>query len=351
MAAGFQDVQGLSPRGRGNPNAADALPLPGGSIPAWAGEPIGYQAQRDQRMVYPRVGGGTSLRPTCGSSAQGLSPRGRGNLRHGPTLPPEQGSIPAWAGEPDKQGTHPDYATVYPRVGGGTPGQFLGPVHLLGLSPRGRGNPSQLDLRMAYPRSIPAWAGEPPKPKPLRRRRGVYPRVGGGTALVLPQLPPAQGLSPRGRGNPPRASSSPSRCRSIPAWAGEPERVDLMTTSTGVYPRVGGGTVNGQYAAQPLGGLSPRGRGNRRSQWAGRPQLRSIPAWAGEPPWCPSRWNMTAVYPRVGGGTLAAPGPSLSTTGLSPRGRGNQGQPAELLRVRRSIPAWAGEPPGNLSGL
>ena len=55
-------------------------------------------------------------------------------------------------------------------------------------------------------RSIPALAGEP---EAIRRPRmringGVYPRVGGGTALAGPHrdVSNAWGLSPRWRGNP-----------------------------------------------------------------------------------------------------------------------------------------------------
>ena len=50
------------------------------------------------RWVYPRVGGGTSL--ILPMARSGLSPRGRGN-RNGDTYSESLGgSIPAWAGEP-----------------------------------------------------------------------------------------------------------------------------------------------------------------------------------------------------------------------------------------------------------
>ena len=50
-------------------------------------------------------------------------------------------------------------------------------------------------------RSIPAWAGEPSLRPRYPCGEGVYPRVGGGTMLVISFTPAVLGLSPRGRGN------------------------------------------------------------------------------------------------------------------------------------------------------
>ena len=75
--------------------------------------------QSSVQKVYPRVGGGaTVIRPSCDAQA-GLSPRGRGsrdidcNHRH------REGSIPAWAGEPNSSSILLQPYRVYPRVGGG----------------------------------------------------------------------------------------------------------------------------------------------------------------------------------------------------------------------------------------
>ena len=50
--------------------------------------------------------------------------------------------------------------------------------------------------------SIPAWAGEPPAPRPAAPDLPVYPRVGGGTLFTHGLSQWDAGLSPRGRGNP-----------------------------------------------------------------------------------------------------------------------------------------------------
>ena len=113
-------LRGLSPRGRGNLSGNDADTISLG--------------------VYPRVGGGTTRTSPRATPGSGLSPRGRGNPPKRDVPGPPGGSIPAWAGEPLR--VRPDVAEqrVYPRVGGGTHGVGDALRWLAGLSPRGRGN-------------------------------------------------------------------------------------------------------------------------------------------------------------------------------------------------------------------
>ena len=71
-----------------------------------------------------------------------------------------------------------------------------------------------------------------------------------------------------------------------------------------VYPRVGGGTPKAIVMPPTPTGLSPRGRGNQGDASGGDLVSGSIPAWAGEP--CNGRRGrgQGRVYPRVGGGTV-----------------------------------------------
>ncbi len=71
-------------------------------------------------------------------------------------------------------------------------------------------------------RSIPACAGEPQKLRRERLEAGVYPRVCGGTSADIIALPPLRGLSPRVRGNRYRYTRADFAEGSIPACAGEP---------------------------------------------------------------------------------------------------------------------------------
>ena len=172
-----------------------------------------------------------------------------------------------------------------------------------GLSPRGRGNHVGSVHIHCFIRSIPAWAGEP---SPLRRgstSTWVYPRVGGGTVTLKRLDILLYGLSPRGRGNRGLVHHVGNPAGSIPAWAGEPAKKLSFARSTWVYPRVGGGTSATPPCPGAFQGLSPRGRGNPLGLATKEAPNRSIPAWAGEPQvWrCPS--PSPGVYPRVGGGT------------------------------------------------
>ena len=172
---------GLSPRGRGNHNAADLPPHRLRSIPAWAGEPPFARPKPSSARVYPRVGGGTKTWLAPGRSTRGLSPRGRGNRPASGRCVPPRRSIPAWAGEPLGAVQAVVYLGVYPRVGGGTGDEVSEPPLLDGLSPRGRGNQCWAAERPLPHRSIPAWAGEPGTADKCRGLYTVYPRVGGGT--------------------------------------------------------------------------------------------------------------------------------------------------------------------------
>ena len=169
--------------------------------PACAGEPPAAYHVWQCEEVYPRVCGGTYAVRMLHFADCGLSPRVRGNHPGTPSTRGSQRSIPACAGEP-----HAPYICATPT------------------------------------RSIPACAGEPPTPAVSRTPTAVYPRVCGGTAARASADPSISGLSPRVRGN--RGCRSPAgfRRRSIPACAGEPERVIVDVRDAEVYPRVCGGT-------------------------------------------------------------------------------------------------------------
>ena len=264
--AGFSDryvIKGLSPRVRGNPRGAGKCKARERSIPACAGEPRACEPPPVSKRVYPRVCGGTSMDNPYLSQEAGLSPRVRGNpaclLRQGPPLR----SIPACAGEPSPRQHCRSHKRVYPRVCGGTKPCQRVEKYEQGLSPRVRGNPAPADCRRVLARSIPACAGEPrarPQSQPPNR---VYPRVCGGTIAPSDTIRITYGLSPRVRGNPGPALALCHCLRSIPACAGEPIGSTPTTIRTKVYPRVCGGTDVLVIDGAGAHGLSPRVRGNQ----------------------------------------------------------------------------------------
>ena len=192
---------------------------------------------------------------------------------------------------------------VYPRVCGGTGLLLLRVVGLLGLSPRVRGNRVPFPAAGLGGGSIPACAGEPDCHLDAASHCRVYPRVCGGTTLRRLRPMVRSGLSPRVRGNRTDQHEAGMHMGSIPACAGEPAGRVGLHWSVRVYPRVCGGTgTNVPYAATHQG-LSPRVRGNPRLLGQRLPRRGSIPACAGEPD---DEWDACfahGVYPRVCGGT------------------------------------------------
>ena len=397
---------GLSPRVRGNPFVRAASRRHRGSIPAGAGEPRCRRGRWRSPEVYPRGCGGTPGERAIVDEAAGLSPRVRGNLGGGGAVDQPHGSIPAGAGEPAVLSSPCLVPGVYPRGCGGTRGTNNLSGSKAGLSPRVRGNPERGESGYAPHRSIPAGAGEPALWDDALERSKVYPRGCGGTLDNEARPFRIRGLSPRVRGNRSVCSTALLCTGSIPAGAGEPSRNRRGLSSRRVYPRGCGGTDAGTKRFHRVPGLSPRVRGNPRSQkslqrlnvvyprgcggtdsGACQPpgSKRSIPAGAGEPrrgrrltsprrvyprgcggtPCAPPPIWMSCgsipagageplrgqaenrqgwVYPRGCGGTEAAPMALNSQQGLSPRVRGNQSADDQRRAVPGSIPAGAGEP-------
>ena len=192
--------------------------------------------------VYPRVCGGTGKPAGTPAAAGGLSPRVRGNRQAARSGVLGGGSIPACAGEPALAAAAAYDARVYPRVCGGTAGDTLATSACPGLSPRVRGNRIPVISRNSWLRSIPACAGEPPYRRVSAAWSGVYPRVCGGTIFISDQPAIGLGLSPRVRGNRFLHFRGGLNRRSIPACAGEPSGGILTCRRKAVYPRVCGGT-------------------------------------------------------------------------------------------------------------
>ena len=234
---------GLSPRVRGNLGPVGTPGVRGGSIPACAGEPRCPPGGCAASRVYPRVCGGTPRREGHMRQVEGLSPRVRGNRGTISARRPRAGSIPACAGEPGSRTQRSRAGRVYPRVCGGTRARRCRSSAPSGLSPRVRGNHHRPRPHRGRVGSIPACAGEPRRGREARGESGVYPRVCGGTRRWPPYLDDTEGLSPRVRGNRDLGGGEFARVGSIPACAGEPRSNDSASAIGWVYPRVCGGTA------------------------------------------------------------------------------------------------------------
>ena len=241
----------------------------------------------------------------------------------------------------------PPRRAVYPRASGGTEYAESPSASVSGLSPRERGNHGAPGRVVVGARSIPARAGEPGSPPTTPAGTAVYPRASGGTSLITVSVGCPTGLSPRERGNLTAYTPHADDERSIPARAGEPCSRPLPTSPTTVYPRASGGTPLGHRGMHYLNGLSPRERGNQGGVLGATGGARSIPARAGEPLDDGAVGPRDGVYPRASGGTPVLISRPMLRTGLSPRERGNPACSRTGASVARSIPARAGEPPGD----
>ncbi len=301
MASGSTS-RGPSPRGRGRPSTRAPMVGARGSIPAWAGETRPSLRCRSASRVHPRVGGGDAPTPTGVSNGSGPSPRGRGRHAERGGDPAQRGSIPAWAGETDGRTATRQSWRVHPRVGGGDFSSGVRMAVSRGPSPRGRGRHAERGGDPAQRGSIPAWAGETSRCGSTRPTGRVHPRVGGGDCVAPPRRASGAGPSPRGRGRRGHRADRRPRHGSIPAWAGETPAAQRHDAGGGVHPRVGGGDCMREALTYAELGPSPRGRGRRQDAFLVVRVRGSIPAWAGETGQALVRRASAGVHPRVGGG-------------------------------------------------
>ena len=298
------------------------------------GAPFPCKVSERHRCTFIGVAFGTRLSP----------PRVRGRrlrMEHFGTL---TRSIPACAGAPRWYFTAPSVVWVYPRVCGGTRGASCEVVPSHGLSPRVRGHLLAVCKGQADHRSISACAGAPTARSTTSARGTVYPRVCGGTAIVLRVTKTVMGLSSRVRGHRLELFDDVLVTRSIPACAGAPLTCLERSLSKRVYPRVCGGTHPDDPSPSDGNGLSPRVRGHHQNVTRIAAFDGSIPACAGAPDGLHGSAGDTTVYPRVCGGTFEAIDHLRYAMGLSPRVRGHRIRISSRSPRSWSIPACAGAP-------
>ena len=192
--------------------------------------------------------------------------------------------------------------------------------------------------------SIPACTGKPDGIGPQHGHDRVYPRVYGetGYGCVPPRL--STGLSPRVRGNRRACRARSIAPRSIPACTGKPPVSATCGCQITVYPRVYGETGDSAAAYRSTTGLSPRVRGNPQPHHHAIFLVGSIPACTGKPSRRRSSSGGKGVYPRVYGETNEDVRVLDLSGGLSPRVRGNRRLDPVLAARGGSIPACTGKP-------
>ena len=201
-------------------------------------------------------------------------------------------------------------------------------------------------------RFIPACAGNTPKGRGTYTPTSVHPRVCGEHYDDSEETPLDCGSSPRVRGTPIRPIYRVSQRRFIPACAGNTPWWVRRRPSTTVHPRVcGEHTLQGEtvFAGN---GSSPRVRGTLRRHLLLHRIRRFIPACAGNTRWCGLEGAGDAgSSPRVRG-TLGRHVPDRAISRFIPACAGNTRAGAPWGRVRRRfIPACAGNTPRKVADL
>ena len=142
LNAGWERLEGSSPRGRGKPSVSGDGHWFVRLIPAWAGKTQRLNRRATQPQAHPRVGGENARWDTYTWRGVGSSPRGRGKRPAPARRGQGDGLIPAWAGK-----------TAFTRRLA---------CSTRGSSPRGRGKQCRCHARARIRRLIPAWAGKTP---------------------------------------------------------------------------------------------------------------------------------------------------------------------------------------------
>ena len=171
--------------------------------------------------------------------------------------------------------------SVYPRWRGELPVSLLSLGVGRGLSPLARGTQLPDGVFVAFARFIPAGAGNSGPMRGTLSIMSVYPRWRGELAGILPTDPAPPGLSPLARGTPFTYRVTSISARFIPAGAGNSSSMRISSARATVYPRWRGELRGNRRCADRDVGLSPLARGTRRPRRYDIPDMRFIPAGAG----------------------------------------------------------------------
>ncbi len=170
----------------------------------------------------------------------------------------------------------------------------------------------------------------------------VYPRWRGEHLPINSKGLVTIGLSPLARGTRAERNADIKIFRFIPAGAGNTVRRSLMTGALVVYPRWRGEHTTLSDLRVSTGGLSPLARGTHHAVRLARQYRRFIPAGAGNTVANPLSEDSIPVYPRWRGEHIEIDSPEWKKYGLSPLARGTPYRTPRTMRLRRFIPAGAG---------
>ena len=177
---GQRDPNGVSPRARGGAQGQARRTPDNRRIPARAGRSRPASALPSVRGAYPRACGAERGTRKDAWRAQGVSPRARGGVRWEVDSDAVPGRIPARAAMRGRWTWRRRFREAHPRAGGAGRGRPFLDFAADGVSPRGRGNLASRRGERGRQARIPARAGQSPDIKgTVEAEAGSSPRVRG----------------------------------------------------------------------------------------------------------------------------------------------------------------------------
>ena len=202
----------------------------------------------------------------------------------------------------------------------------------------------QLPARQAHAhRFIPAGAGNTVRRMTCGRNRSVHPRWRGEHAADTDFELEQDGSSPLARGTPIGRQPQQPELRFIPAGAGNTCRCRSGTCPGPDHPRWRGEHAVVAAMVPSPDGSSPLARGTPVDELRFHAHRRFIPAGAGNTPWKPPCRSPATVHPRWRGEHGIRPGLPVRRRRFIPAGAGNTGRSRRPPAASTVHPRWRGE--------
>ena len=211
-----------------------------------------------------------------------------------------------------------------------------------GSSPHARGTQLLAVDVPSSPRFIPACAGNAALSALRRSWAAVHPRMRGERPHLHSGPGWAYGSSPHARGTHSSAAERLPQLRFIPACAGNAPRKKWLNEQDTVHPRMRGERDIFKKPVGEFDGSSPHARGTRRLSVRRQMQPRFIPACAGNASNGDSCFLPPTVHPRMRGERHCGGQCHAGHNGSSPHARGTPFHIAAHNLSLRFIPACAG---------
>ncbi len=215
-----------------------------------------------------------------------------------------------------------------------------------GPSPRGWGERDADGGDGLNPRTIPTRVGRTELTGVDPVNVADHPHAGGENARDGVALGSIYGPSPRGWGERELVAARWQRVRTIPTRVGRTIRSRCPRPSVADHPHAGGENGCVGVASEPDDGPSPRGWGERGQRAHLVRGVRTIPTRVGRTSFVVMYPSAASDHPHAGGENQHGEAHQEGDAGPSPRGWGEHGARYPFHRVRRTIPTRVGRTSG-----